>query len=408
MSNNIKNCLQCENNQFWIELRLVDEMNQPFGSLSGTLKDTTGKIYPVTLSAGYLLLSDLPAGPVELKLETKALLTEAKKHKPRPMPQASPAKAYADKNKGYQKSKIKYQYITLGDLWALEPQIIPDRHRASHSEHPLRMATNNSYVLEIKSLAQITLPALIHKTPDAGHYMDDYIVADDMQHGDLSEGEIINMHKDILISFSDDAFKKSPEEHFKTMHACSKLYSWYGDTSSLGSIMINRFQRNVTGKFKHSLLDSALKRHPNTDTCVNSIRRSLLDLLIERKMDLSDELVFILKNELTNGDYKISHSGFDEKKDFINGLVFSVHTLWAMEIYLTNVDIDYTSGVFSAEIKILAQDHFGLDKGDVKKHNPIVQVDELFKSWFILQRCNKYNYKPYITEMIAFREVSNG
>ena len=86
---------------------------------------------------------------------------EAKKQKPRPMPQTSPAKEYADKNKGYQKSKTKYQYITLGDVWTFEPQIIPDRHRPGSAGQLLRMATNNSYLLEVKALIQLHLPTIL-------------------------------------------------------------------------------------------------------------------------------------------------------------------------------------------------------------------------------------------------------
>jgi len=149
MGNNIKNCLECQKNQFWVEIRLVDELNKPFSSLTGTLKDATGNIHAVTLTGGYLLLTDLPAGPVELKLETKALLTEAKKHKPRTMPQTSPAKEYADKNKGYQKSKIKYQYITLGDVWMNNPDM-PKEHQTGATGTTLKLATKNSYVGEIK------------------------------------------------------------------------------------------------------------------------------------------------------------------------------------------------------------------------------------------------------------------
>jgi hypothetical protein len=189
MGNNIKNCLECQKNQFWVEIRLVDELNKPFGSLTGTLKDATGNIHAVTLTGGYLLLTDLPAGPVELKLETKALLMEAKKHKPRPMPQTSPAKEYADKNKGYQKSKTKYQYITLGDIWAFEPQIIPDRHRAGSTGQSLRMATNNSYLLEVKALIQLHLPTILFQSE---HPMDDE-KADDMQSGDKTKTQIMNL-----------------------------------------------------------------------------------------------------------------------------------------------------------------------------------------------------------------------
>ena len=129
MTAKINQCRDCRPKDQWIEIRLVDEMNQPFGSLNGKLKDATGSEYQVMLSGGYLLLTGLPAGPVELKIETSALLNEAKKHKPRLSPQTSPAKEYADKHKGYQNKKIRYQHVALGDLWTVKSDM-PREHQA--------------------------------------------------------------------------------------------------------------------------------------------------------------------------------------------------------------------------------------------------------------------------------------
>lgn len=402
MGNNIKNCLECQKNQFWVEIRLVDELNKPFGSLTGTLKDASGNMHAVTLTGGYLLLTDLPAGPVELKLETKALLTEAKKHKPRPMPQTSPAKEYTDKNKGYRKSKMKYQYITLGDVWTFEPQIIPDRHRPGSAGQPLRMATNNSYVLEIKSLAQITLPALIHKTPDAGHYMDDYTVADDMQHGDLSKSMIM----EIVPTIPERFFSDSAEIHFRRMIARCSIYSWYGDYSSLGETMINRFKQNKTGKFSHSLLNKALHDHENTNDTVEKIKIMIKNKLTKNNYEMENEGLDQVFNDLAFGKNKIIHAGFNKKEDYINGLVLSVHTLWCMEIRLTKLDVDLVDKKFRGLIEIVAQDHFGLDKKDITAGSKVAQSDAMFKSWFMLQRWSEFNYKPFITEMIIVREIN--
>ncbi len=149
MTAKINQCRDCRPKDQWIEIRLVDEMNQPFGSLNGKLKDATGSEYQVMLSGGYLLLTGLPAGPVELKIETSALLNEAKKHKPRLSPQTSPAKEYADKHKGYQNKKIRYQHVALGDLWTVKSDM-PREHQAGATGTHYKLATGNSYLLETR------------------------------------------------------------------------------------------------------------------------------------------------------------------------------------------------------------------------------------------------------------------
>lgn len=149
MTAKINQCRDCQPKDHWIEIKLVDEMNQPFGSLHGKLKDASGEEHQVMLSGGYLLLPELPAGSVELKIETSELLNEAKRHNPRPSFKTSPAKEYADKNKGHANSKIRYQYVALGDLWTVQPDM-PKEHQTGATGTTLKIATNNSYVIEIK------------------------------------------------------------------------------------------------------------------------------------------------------------------------------------------------------------------------------------------------------------------
>lgn len=149
MTAKINQCRDCQPKDQWIEIRLVDEMNQPFGSLNGKLIDASGTEHKVMLSGGYLLLTDLPAGPIELKIETLELLNEAKKHKPRSSPQISPAKEYADKHTGYENSKIRHQRVALGDMWTDQPDM-PQEHQAGATGTSLKLVTNNSYVVEIK------------------------------------------------------------------------------------------------------------------------------------------------------------------------------------------------------------------------------------------------------------------
>jgi hypothetical protein len=69
-------------------------------------------------------------------------------------------------NRGYL-VELKYSPTRKGksaDIWAFEPQIIPDRHRAGSTGQSLQMATNNSYLLEVKALIQLHLPTILFQS----------------------------------------------------------------------------------------------------------------------------------------------------------------------------------------------------------------------------------------------------
>lgn len=400
MGNNIKNCLACQKNQYWVEIRLVDELNKPFGSLTGTLKDATGNIHAVTLTGGYLLLTDLPAGPVELKLETKALLTEAKKHKPRPMPQTSPAKGYADKNKGYQKSKIRYQYITLGDVWTFEPQIIPDRHRAGSTGQPLRMATNNSYFLEVCSWCELNLPAFIFKT---NNLMDD-VHADDMQCGDLKKERILQLG--MFKPFNKFSYELDlpAEYHFTTLRALANFVSW-GEYAPLTKIMIERFEKNIGTKFSHPLLDKAAKEHQNTKKIIKNIQDSISERINSQKGELNDNDIEIIYDELKRGKYIIHLPNFDTPiTDWFNGLGITVHGIWSLWLTIESLNVDLFNKTFNGVVSFKIQDHFGLNEEDVNG-SKYFELLPSFRSWFILQRYERFGFKPYITEMNHIQNI---
>ncbi len=400
MTAKINQCRDCQPKDQWIEIRLVDEMNQPFGSLSGKLKDSSGVEHQVTLSGGYLLLTDLPAGPVELKIETSALLNEAKKHKPRPSPQTSPAKEYADKHKGYEKSKIKYQFITMGDVWQLEPGMVSDRHKAGQTGKLLRMVSNNSYFLEVRALTQLHLPLVIFQSQKP---MDD-IKADDMQSGDMSRNQIMNLGMFKPFSKLDYEFDLSARDHFVNFRLFASSVSW-GEYGSLTKMMIDRFEQNIGGKFTHPLLDQAAKSHKNTDAVVDKISDAISAELKKKSGELEDKDIKKIWNSLATGKNSIHLPGFDTTPDWFNGLGITVHGIWSLQLTLQNLSIDLVNRTFNGVVLFKAQDHFGLNVDDVNG-DKYFEFLRLFRSWFILQRYKGFGYKPFITEMNHTRKIS--
>ncbi|MEI8631320.1 DUF3289 family protein [Vibrio sp. PP-XX7] len=81
--------------------------------------------------------------------------------------------------------------------------------------------------------------------------------------------------------------------------------------------------------------------------------------------------------------------------DWFDGLGIAIHDIYAVRVYAQKLEYkgDQIRGKLSFEI----QDHFGLDKGDVNGKG--FEYINIFRSWFLLQRYSKYNYKPFITDM---------
>lgn len=155
MANNLENCVQCKLLNHWIEIRLVDEHAQPLkGKLSGSLKDNNGNSHDVVFQDGYLLQSGLSAGPVQIKLTTDELIKNVQQHSPRAKQEKSPVPESANKIKGYEGSKVKYQNITVGDIWALPSDSISKKNLPGGTGKKLVIVADNSYMLEVKAVGE--------------------------------------------------------------------------------------------------------------------------------------------------------------------------------------------------------------------------------------------------------------
>ncbi|WP_227739677.1 DUF3289 family protein [Vibrio sagamiensis] len=84
-----------------------------------------------------------------------------------------------------------------------------------------------------------------------------------------------------------------------------------------------------------------------------------------------------------------------------NGGVLTVHGIWAIEVYIDNLEFrgKEVRGKFRYDI----QDHFGLDTNDINHRlassHKAFELFKSFRSWYLLQHYTGYGFKPFITQM---------
>ncbi|ELW9442023.1 DUF3289 family protein [Pluralibacter gergoviae] len=88
---------------------------------------------------------------------------------------------------------------------------------------------------------------------------------------------------------------------------------------------------------------------------------------------------------------------FNRWSDYFNGLGMSVHDIYATNIQI--IDINIYEDEFIATIKYRGQDHFGLDRNDIMDKR--FYYLRVFRIWFVLQRWNEFNFKPFFTNITA-------
>jgi len=160
MANHLQHCLQCIQYDHWIEIRLVDEFAKPIrGSLSGKLIDNQRNTHSVTFQDGYLCIPDgLPAGPVRLEIPTDNLLKTIYPLPSRASSQPSPVPETAKKTKGFEGAQVKYQNITVGDIWDNPPEAkLSERHQPRGTGKKIILIADNSYMLEIRAFNFLTV-----------------------------------------------------------------------------------------------------------------------------------------------------------------------------------------------------------------------------------------------------------
>lgn len=160
---NFTYCEQCEHSDDWIEVELVDEHGKPFNSLQLILTLANGEQIQRRAGGGKLLLTNIPAGPVNLQIAKELLLKEVETRRSRPLNEAPALHERAAAATGYKDTPRQYQLVTVGDL--ATPELVVDdldqkrlqNHGRGKAGKQLKLVTRNSYLLEVKAFKLLTV-----------------------------------------------------------------------------------------------------------------------------------------------------------------------------------------------------------------------------------------------------------
>ncbi len=141
----------------WIEIRIVDEFNQPLDSVVGKLTDANGKVYPVRAARSPIYVQGLAAGQIALSFENQSWFECVEKRKPN-LSADDPVQGWLDENPlGKRAAQVKLLTATAGDFVELTPnQSLAQRHHAGQADD-IALETGNSYLIRIQGFNYISL-----------------------------------------------------------------------------------------------------------------------------------------------------------------------------------------------------------------------------------------------------------
>ncbi|MEI8594048.1 DUF3289 family protein [Photobacterium sp. Hal280] len=221
--------------------------------------------------------------------------------------------------------------------------------------------------------------------------MDDYS-ADDLQCGDLTSSDILKMGVIEVFNRNKSELDYDADEHFDNMRSGVWYVSW-GEYGSIIGELIDRFQESTGEKYSSPLLSKAMKEHYTTNDFSNSISRYIANYLKENNCLIGKDFFSVISQKLNENDILPKFSGYGS---WGNGTGIAVHDVWSVIVKVK--ELEFNGNQFRGIIEYKIQDHFGLDKPDVNGGKNF-ELLSLFRSWFLLQRYEKYAYKPFITEM---------
>jgi len=264
----------------------------------------------------------------------------------------------------------------------------------------------------------LSFPFTVYRTKNK---MNDYH-ADDMRHGDLSEFQLkehfglhqivegVNPYTNEIsrypvgnYSFARPAIiteTRSREEIAQMLFDQFRQYS--APVSFMGYrklfiSLINHLQTGDGEPFYDDLLNTAYHKQIVSDTTENS---SLLTIknVIESNIDWGVSVYpDQYKDEFNQKLSGVILPKFNLWIDRVNGLGISVHDIYATHITIQSLTVDQDG--YTAIVHYQGQDHFGLDDKDIMSQ--LYHNLPIFRIWFILQRWEKFGYKPFVTNMEA-------
>ncbi len=275
-----------------------------------------------------------------------------------------------------------------------------------------------------------TFPINIFKTQ---RKFDDY-AADDMRFGDMSEMHLKNKYRLINVSNIVDPYSltrltpfNNPQSRFSSSYGnqrghsisaqeCAQLlfsemqvtslpYACIGPYKHLINQMILHLQKSSGMPFNDFQLDNAYHQKILNDNSQNSTK-----LAIQKTMDQFIDYQrkgFPLKNidAFRTGILDTILPKFNSPiMDRINGMGITIHDVHATSIDVLSLEVNGTR--WRSKVKFMGQDHFGLDTDDIL--NKKFRQFQFFKIWFMLQRFNRFGFRPFLTNMEAIIDMDGG
>ena len=236
--------------------------------------------------------------------------------------------------------------------------------------------------------------------------------ADDMQCGDMDERTLKErFHLDQVSTFVDWCTYRSPYKHMALQHLPpyskdkvvamlfdelrdqSRAFSFTGAYQGLIVKLFNHMQYKEGADYSDPQMDQAYKSVIINDKAEGNVLEAIKGVL--------DTFDFKAK-DLTKDDFTqvlmLTHlPKFVGWQACINGLGIAIHDINSTEITIES--LTFKENKYTAVIRFKGQDHFGLDKDDISK----IQFNAvaLFRIWFVLQRADKFAFRPFFTNFEA-------
>lgn len=189
---------------------------------------------------------------------------------------------------------------------------------------------------------------------------------------------------------------------FEEMQVTSLPFSFIGPHRHLIHQMLSNFQSSRGVDFHNPQLDIAYRDKLHSDYSTRQTKTVLHDnigLFIDynNKGFPHDKL----KN-LTSALQDSILPKFDSfLLDKINGMGITIHDVYATKIDILRLDVNNYG--WKASVRFTGQDHFGLDVSDIRKQK--FYQFQFFRIWFVLQRFNKFGFRPFLTTMQAVIDI---
>lgn len=189
---------------------------------------------------------------------------------------------------------------------------------------------------------------------------------------------------------------------FEEMQATSLPYSFIGPYKHLINQMLRNFQLSCGSAFSDPLLNTAYRDKLHSDYAAKKTT-SIMQETIGLFIDYTSKGFPHERLDNLNSAIKLSVlPKFDSLiLDKINGMGITIHDVHATKIEILRLDVnDYG---WKASVRFTAQDHFGLDVSDIRKQK--FNQFQFFKIWFVLQRFDRFSFRPFLTNMEAVIDI---